>query len=160
MPERIERDVVAIISFQAIDASNEEVLETAPTLAYLHGRDNIPASLEGVLEGLEAGASFDQTIAQAFGESTGQSQSIRKGDLPKHLRDRLRVNSSFVAEGGDGTKHVLWVTAMKGGRITVTADHPYAGKDVRFQGNVVQLRAPTAAELEHGHAHGPGGTRH
>jgi len=160
MPERIEQDVVAIISFQVADAGTEEVLETAPSLAYLHGHDNLPSSLEAVLDGLEAGASFDETVANAFGEATGLTQSVRKGDLPKGVRDRLRTGGSFVAEGSDGERHVLWVTAMKGGRVTVTADHPFAGRDVRFQGNVVQLRVPSAAELQHGHAHGPGGHHH
>lgn len=157
MPDRIERDVVAILSFTASDADADEVLESTPSMAYLHGHDNLPEALEGILEGLSAGDSFDEVVPEAFGTASGATQSVRKGDLPKHVRDRLRVGASFVAEGSDGSKHVLWVTAMKGGRVNVTADHPYAGKSVRFHGSVVQLRAPTAAELEHEHAHGPGG---
>jgi FKBP-type peptidyl-prolyl cis-trans isomerase SlyD len=160
MPERIERDVVAILSFTATDADADEVLEHAPSMAYLHGHDNLPSAFEAKLEGLSAGDDFDETVPDAFGAATGASQSVRKGDLPKHVRDSLRVGGNFVAEGSDGTRHVLWVTAMKGGRVTVTADHPYAGKNIRFAGTVVQLRSPTASELEHHHAHGPGGHHH
>jgi len=160
MPESIQRDVVAIIAFQVTDEETGEVLEAAPSLAYLHGHSNLPAPLEGVLEGLEAGATFEQTVPLAFGEATGREQSVRRGDLPKQVRDRLRVNSSFAAEGSDGTTHVLWVRAMKGGRVTVTADHPFAGKTVRFEGVVHSVRSPTPVELDHGHAHGPGSPSH
>lgn len=160
MPERIERDVVAILSFTATDADADQVLEHAPSLAYLHGHDNLPTGLEAVLEGLAAGDAFDEVVHDAFGAATGTEQNVRKGDLPKNVRDRLRVGASFAASGSDGSTHVLWVKAMKGGRVTVTADHPYAGKNVRFQGAVLQLRVPSATELEHKHAHGPGGHHH
>jgi FKBP-type peptidyl-prolyl cis-trans isomerase SlyD len=157
MPQTIEKDTVAILSFTAKDEASDEVLEHIPTTAYLHGHDNFPKGLEDALEGLEAGAAFDVVVAEAFGPKTDKEQSVRKGDLPKGLRDRLRVGLSFAADGSGGEQHVLWVKAIKGGRVTITADHPYAGKDIRFTGQVVQLRVPTAGELEHGHAHGPGG---
>ncbi len=157
MPQHIEKDTVATLSFTAKDEGTDEVLEHIPTTAYLHGHDNFPKGLEDALEGLEAGAPFDVLVPEAFGAKTGKEQSVRKGDLPKGLRDRLRVDLSFAADGSGGAKHVLWVKAIKGGRVTLTADHPYAGKDIRFSGQVLHLRVPTAGEIEHGHAHGPGG---
>lgn len=160
MPERIERDVVAILSFTVVDEETSELLESVPQLAYLHGHDNLPAPVEGVLEGLEGGAAFDEVIPLAFGEATGATQSIRRGDLPRHLRDRARPGASFAAEGSDGTVHTLWVTEARGGRLTVTADHPFAGRTIRLEGQVLQLRPASATELEHGHAHGPGGNHH
>jgi FKBP-type peptidyl-prolyl cis-trans isomerase SlyD len=160
MPQTIEQDTVAILTFTAKDEGSDEVLEHIPSTAYLHGHDNFPKGFEDALEGLEAGASFDVVVKEAFGPKTDKEQSVRKGDLPKALRDRLQVGLSFAADGTAGSKHILWVKAIKGGRVTLTADHPYAGKDVRFTGVVLQLRVPTAGELEHGHAHGPGGHHH
>jgi FKBP-type peptidyl-prolyl cis-trans isomerase SlyD len=160
MPDRIERDVVAVITFTATDEASGEMLESIPSTSYLHGHDNFPAGFESALEGLAQGDLFDALVPEAFGAATGSEQSVRKGDLPKGLRDRLEVGLSFGADGTDGSRHVLWVKAIKGGRVTLTGDHPYAGKDIRFTGQVVQLRVPSAGELEHGHAHGPGGHHH
>ena len=160
MPQNIEKDTVAILTFIAKDEGSDEVLEHIPSTAYLHGHDNFPKGFEDALEGLEAGAEFDVVVSEAFGAKTDKEQSVRKGDLPKGLRDRLRPGLSFSADGSNGEQHVLWVKAVKGGRVTITADHPYAGKDIRFTGSVLQLRAPTAGELAHGHAHGPGGHHH
>ena len=160
MPETIEKDTVAIVGFTAKDEGTDEVLEHVPTIAYLHGHNNLPTGLEDALEGLAAGADFDVVVSEAFGPKTHKEQNVRKGDLPKYLRDRLQVGISFAASGSDGSKHVLWVKHIKGGRVTLTTDHPFAGKDVRFTGQVFQLRPPTAEELEHGHAHGPDGHHH
>lgn len=160
MPDRIEKDTVAILTFTATDEATGEALEHIPSTAYLHGHGNFPDGFESALEGLAAGDSFDALVSEAFGPATGNEQSVRKGDLPKGLRDRLRVGLSFGADGTDGSRHVLWVKAIKGGRVTLTSDHPYGGKDIRFAGQIIQLRVPTAGELEHGHAHGPGGHNH
>ncbi|HHO54639.1 MAG TPA: hypothetical protein ENK18_28125 [Deltaproteobacteria bacterium] len=160
MPERIERDVVAILSFTVADEETSEILEDVPQVAYLHGHGNLPEAVEGVLEGLADGASFDEVVPLAFGEATGATQSIRRGDLPRHLRDRARPGASFAVEGSDGSVHTLWVTEARGGRLTVTTDHPFAGRKIRLSGQVLQLRPASASELEHGHAHGPGESHH
>ena len=160
MPERIERDVVAIIAFRATDAATEELLEAIPEVAYLHGHNNFPKGFEDALEGLEANAAFDVVVPNAFGVKTGSRQSVRRGDLPKSIRDEVRVGLNFSAPASDGSTHVLWVTDVKGGRVTLTTDHPYAGRDLRFAGTVIQLRVATANEVAHGHAHGPGGHHH
>jgi FKBP-type peptidyl-prolyl cis-trans isomerase SlyD len=160
MPERIERDVVAIIGFEAINEATGEVIERVPQVAYLHGHDNFPKGLEDALEGKGAQADFDVAVADAFGVATGAEQSVRKGDLPKNIRDNVRPGLNFAAEGSDGKRVVLWVKEAKGGRVTITPDHPYAGLTLRFVGRVYQLRQPTAGELHHGHAHGVGGEEH
>ena len=54
------------------------------------------------------------------------------------------------------------VVVAKVGRHTVDVDtnHPLAGKTLRFDIQITDVRPATEEELAHGHAHGPGGHHH
>ncbi|MGL5889430.1 MAG: peptidylprolyl isomerase, partial [Bacteroidia bacterium] len=39
-------------------------------------------------------------------------------------------------------------------------NHPLAGKQLHFVGEVLEVRAAEAEELAHGHVHGAGGHHH
>jgi len=39
-------------------------------------------------------------------------------------------------------------------------NHPLAGTDLHFIGEILDIRQATADELAHGHVHGPGGHHH
>ena len=41
--------------------------------------------------------------------------------------------------------------------MVVDLNHPLAGKTLHFDVTVREVRQASAEELEHGHAHGPGG---
>jgi FKBP-type peptidyl-prolyl cis-trans isomerase SlyD len=39
-------------------------------------------------------------------------------------------------------------------------NHPWAGKRLRFDCQILDVRPATAEEMEHGHVHGPGAHHH
>jgi FKBP-type peptidyl-prolyl cis-trans isomerase SlyD len=55
---------------------------------------------------------------------------------------------------------VFTVTDIAGGRVVVDGNHPLAGQRLRFDCTIVEVRAATAEELQHGHVHGPHGHAH
>ncbi|MFP6656714.1 MAG: peptidylprolyl isomerase, partial [Pirellulales bacterium] len=44
--------------------------------------------------------------------------------------------------------------------VTIDGNHPLAGVNLNFEVTIREVREATAEELEHGHAHGPGGHLH
>ena len=54
------------------------------------------------------------------------------------------------------------MTVVKAGKFMITVDinPPLAGKVLTFDIEVTDVRAATAEEVEHGHAHGVGGHHH
>ena len=54
------------------------------------------------------------------------------------------------------------VTVLKVGLKTVDVDanHPFAGRPLRFELEVIDVRDADADEKAHGHVHGPGGHAH
>jgi FKBP-type peptidyl-prolyl cis-trans isomerase SlyD len=49
------------------------------------------------------------------------------------------------------------VDRVEGRRAWIRPDHPLTGRDLRVEGEVVFVRFATVEEVEHEHAHGPGG---
>ena len=44
--------------------------------------------------------------------------------------------------------------------LDVDVNHPFAGKTLTFEVEVLDVRDATEEELQHGHAHGAGGHQH
>ena len=52
------------------------------------------------------------------------------------------------------------ITEIDGDVVSADFNHQMAGKTLRFEVEVVEVRPATEEELAHGHVHGPGGHHH
>ena len=57
----------------------------------------------------------------------------------------------------DGHRRVFRVTALSDTEATLDGNHPLAGRTVELRCEVLEVRAATQEEIEHGHVHGPHG---
>lgn len=153
---------VVSIHYKVTDSQGNPVDATPPDspMSYLHGAHNVIPGVERALEGKQAGDHVTANIeaAQGYGERNPElMQRIPakrlKGAGKLQRGMRLRVNTS------QGERQV---TIVKVGRFTVDIDgnHPLAGLDLIFEIDVADVREATDEELQHGHAHGPGGHHH
>ncbi len=158
----IESGKVVTLALTVEDVEKGKTLQSFPAsdpTAYLHGYDNLVATLENALEGLSVGESFDLTADDAYGEAPDmEPQEVPKREFPRQWR--LAPGTGFYAQGSDGQQVRLWVHAVKGSRVTVSPAHPWAGRTIRFAGEVLHVRNATDSEREHKHAHGAGGHSH
>lgn len=133
---------------------------SASPLAYLHGHGQIIPGLEEALEGLKVGDSKQVTIPpkDAYGEfNPDLRMKIERKHFPQNAK--IEAGMQFVADMGGG--HVPFtVHKVEDEFVFVDGNHPLAGQTLHFNVEVVSLRDATAEELEHGHAHGPGGHHH
>ncbi|WP_027856098.1 FKBP-type peptidyl-prolyl cis-trans isomerase [Marinobacterium jannaschii] len=159
---QIAKDTVVQFHYVLSEADGEQVessYETDP-MAYLHGHGNLFPKLEEALEGLEAGAKADVTLTAD--ESYGQREEGRTQRVPiKHLltKGKLRPGMTVKVNTERGAADA---TVVKVGLKNVDLDtnHPLAGKSIRFEVEIVEVRDATAEEIQHGHAHGVGGHQH
>lgn len=158
----IESGRVVTLSLTIHDADADKTLQRFPAeepTAYLHGYDNLVAALETALTGRSVGESFELTAPNAYGEaSKGEPQPVPKREFPRNWR--LEKGTAFYANGSDGKPVKLFVHDVRGSRVYVSGDHPWAGLNIRFTGEILHVRNATDHEREHGHAHGPGGHAH
>ena len=138
-----------------LDQSNET------PLTYMHGTGSLISGLEKELEGKSQGDKIQVTVGpdDAYGQIA--PQLIQK--LPLNIFegvDKVEVGMEFQATGADGNVMVVRVEGVQGEEVTINGNHPLAGKTLKFDVNILEVREATSEELEHGHAHGGEGHQH
>ena len=157
-----EKDKVVTFHYHLTDAQGESIdssLEREP-LTILFGHGAIIPGLEQAIGGHVAGDRFDVIVPpeQAYGARRDNfTQRVPK----KYFRDgdRLKPGMVTVLRTEDGHRQVT-VDKVGSSVIDVDLNHPMAGKTLHFAIEVVDVRDATSEEVEHGHAHGPGGHHH
>jgi FKBP-type peptidyl-prolyl cis-trans isomerase SlyD len=130
-------------------------------LAYLHGAGNIIGGLEKALVGKKSGdeLTVDVPAAEAYGVRDEKLVQVVPVAAFQGVPS-IQPGMQFQARGPQGQTAMVTVTKVEGEQITVDANHPLAGVPLRFAVKIVEVRAATREELEHGHVHGAGGHHH
>jgi FKBP-type peptidyl-prolyl cis-trans isomerase SlyD len=159
---QISKDKVVTFHYKLFEGS--EMLEdsgNSDPMLYMHGRKGLFQGLEDALEGKQTGGSVEVTLTpeQAYGER--QDSPFQRVPV-KHLmpkKKKPRVGEVFQVNTQDGARQVV---IKKVGKFNVDVDtnHPLAGKTLRFEIVVTDVREATEEERAHGHAHGAGGHQH
>jgi FKBP-type peptidyl-prolyl cis-trans isomerase SlyD len=126
-------------------------------LVYLHGHGQLIPGLEWNLAGKEAGDQFSVTLPpeDAYGERDDEMiQTIPRSAFQEGAE--IKAGMQFEAQGEDGDT-VVTVASVEGDEVTIDGNHPLAGLALTFEVEVAQVRDATEEEMEHGHAHEPGG---
>jgi FKBP-type peptidyl-prolyl cis-trans isomerase SlyD len=130
----------------------------AEPITYLEGAGQIIEGLDEQLRTTEAGEkrSVQVPAAKAYGErDPAQIQRVKRDLLP--VDGPLKIGDQFQTDS-DRYAPVVTVVAIEGDDVTLDANHPLAGVDLTFDVQITEARAATPEELQHGHAHGAGGT--
>jgi FKBP-type peptidyl-prolyl cis-trans isomerase SlyD len=73
--------------------------------------------------------------------------------------DKIEPGMAVTAQTGQGPINLV-VTEVEDEMVTVDANHPLAGKSLKFKVTVEEVRDASEEEKAHGHVHGPGGHDH
>ncbi len=131
-------------------------------LMYLHGQGGIVESLANELEGKSKGDNIQVTLENAYGEHYPEAtQRVSINHIVKKGKKKPKLSPGMVVylNTKDSPRAV---TVIKVGLKAVDVDlnHPFAGKTLDYNVDVLDVRDATADELAHGHAHGAGGVEH
>lgn len=159
----IAQHKVVTIHYKVVDTDSEEVIdssENSDPMTYLHGARNIIPGLEQALEGKTVGDAFDVTVEAV--DAYGEHHADRVQQVPMEAfqgMEKVEAGMGVTAQTDQGPINLV-VTAVEGDVVTVDANHPLAGKSLKFSVSVEDVRDASEEELEHGHVHGPGGHEH
>lgn len=158
----VAKDTVVKFNY-TLTNKDGEVLDQSrgEPLAYLHGHHNIITGLEAQMLDKTVGDKFVATIApqDAYGEYISEAvQEVPRANFQGV--DKIEVGMQFQSQTDDG--HVMLVTVkdVTDDVVVVDGNHPLAGVELTFDVEIVEVRAATKEELEHGHAHGDGSHHH
>jgi FKBP-type peptidyl-prolyl cis-trans isomerase SlyD len=129
-------------------------------LYILEGAQQIVPGLEREVALMKVGdrKTVAVTAAEAYGiHDPSLVLRIEKSQFPPGTE--LDVGDQFGVDEDDESP-VFTVLSVEPEAYMVDGNHPLAGRDLVFDVEIVDVRAATAQELSHGHAHGAHGHHH
>jgi FKBP-type peptidyl-prolyl cis-trans isomerase SlyD len=133
---------------------------------YLFGVGGLLPKFEQNLDGLEVGDSFsfDMTATESYGEHTEEAiieldKSIFEidGVIDEEL---LTIGNQITMQDNHGNPLDGIVLEISDDKVKMDFNHPLAGMNLHFSGEILEVREASSEELAHGHAHGPHGHHH
>jgi FKBP-type peptidyl-prolyl cis-trans isomerase SlyD len=162
LPVKIEKNKVVTFHYSlTAEGDYAESSRGGDPASYLHGYGGIVRGLERAMRGHQAGDNFTVEVApeDAFGERNPQI-------VQRVPRKRLIGASAKLAPGQvvaiNTQQGRAQGVALKVGRFNVDVDfnHPMAGRGLRFEVDILDVREASPEEIAHRHAHGPSGAHH
>lgn len=148
--------MVTLIYNLMLDGNEGEVIEQVTTerpMQFLFGAGLMLPKFESNLEGLRAGETFEMMIDQhnAYGEVNEEAVV----DVPKHIfmtdgkfdDEYIRVGNTIPMMSGNGQKMNGLVLEISDEAVRMDFNHPLAGEDLYFRGQILEVRPATDEEI-------------
>jgi FKBP-type peptidyl-prolyl cis-trans isomerase SlyD len=168
----ISEDKVVTVNYYLTasrDNEAEELIEETTKdhpFTFLFGYGGVLPEFESNLEGKQKGDKFDFRIVSKNGYGDYEKDYVVQIDRASFEIDgkfddvRVKVGNDVEMSDSEGNPLIGRVKAITDKSVEMDFNHPLAGYDLHFIGEVLDIREATAEELEHGHVHGPGGHHH
>jgi len=160
---QIFTNTVVTLTFELYDSDNTLLEATEDPIVYLHGGySGMPPKLEEALNYHRAGEAVSVALepVDAFGEYDAELVKIEPASrLPAGVEKGMMFEA-YTKDDQGGETMVYTVTDIAEGKVVLDGNHAWAGKRVRFDCKILDVRPATEEEVTHGHVHGPSGHHH
>ncbi len=158
---QIGKDTVVELKYELFDTDGELVEKTDEPVEYLHGGyGGMFPAVEKALEGRNPGDTCKVHLEpdDGFGDYNAELVHMEPRDkFPEHAE----IGMQFEGKGEEsGDTIVYTVTDIADGQVVVDGNHPLAGQTLNMEVTITSVRAASAEEVTHGHAHGAHGHHH
>ena len=130
---------------EIVDASSQEGGEP---IVYVHGYGMIVPGLEAGVVGMKAGEERVVTVLPEAGFGDHDEELVLEVDREELPRPKdVKVGDEMVAESPEGEEAIMRVVEVKDDTVVVDANHPLAGKTLRYKVKVREIREGSEAEI-------------
>ena len=157
---KAQKDTIATVHLKVADDQGRLLESSKEPVALLIGHENTLPAIEAALIDQEAGftANLKLSVEQAFG---ARDESLVKQIAKKDFPPGVKVGGQLeLRDGDEGEFKLFHVAKIKGDIVILDGNHPLAGVGLQVGIKLVSVRAASAEEIAHGHAHGDGGHHH
>ena len=143
----------------------QEVNKDKP-FVFLFGAGFLLPKFEENIMGLEAGAAYGFPLASDVAYGPIREDALLELDKKifeidgKIDENILFVGNDIPMQNDNGQTLMGKVLEISDDKVKMDFNHPLAGIDLFFKGEIVDVREATPEEIEHGHVHGPEGHDH
>lgn len=143
----------------------QEVTKDQPFVT-LFGAGALLPKFENELEGMQAGDTYGFALNSKEGYGEINPQAVVELDKKifevdgKIDEEMVKVGNTIPMQNDQGQPLSGLVKEIKEDKIVMDFNHPLAGVNLYFTGEILDVREATSEEISHGHVHGPGGHQH
>jgi FKBP-type peptidyl-prolyl cis-trans isomerase SlyD len=161
-----ENNIVSIV-YELRSGSQEgdvvEALTPENPLTFLFGTGGLLPKFEENLSGLTSGDNFEFFLNTE--DAYGPVVESAVVDVPKSIflvdgkvdENLLKLGNMVPMMDAEGRRMNGKILTIDEEAVQMDFNHPMAGNDLFFKGQVSEVREATEEELTHGHVHGEGG---
>jgi len=157
---KVQKDTVATVQLKVGNDKGQMIESSKEPVALLIGHDNTMPAIEAALMDQEAGfaANLSLSVEEAFGpRDESLVINIAKKDFPPGVKVGGELE---MRESESGEFKLYYVSKIKGDTVILDGNHPLAGQALRISLKLISVRAASAEEIAHNHAHGEHGHHH
>ena len=166
----IEKNSVVSVNYTLTEKeSGVQVEQTSKEepFVFIFGTGGLLEDFESNLSGKKAGDTFDFFVDHARGYGVHDAQHVVMipvdaftGEDGSFDTENVKVGVVLPMQDNEGNRLYGKVLEITDENVKMDFNHPLAGTDLHFTGEVLAVRAATADELAHGHVHGEHGHHH
>jgi FKBP-type peptidyl-prolyl cis-trans isomerase SlyD len=168
----ISENKVAVVNYHLTASKNggaEELVEqTTPEhpFAFIYGVSSLLPDFEKALAGKQSGDKFDFHVKANEAYGNEEADYVINIDRQAFMVDgkfdeeRVFIGNDIQMHDAEGNQLIGRVLEIEEAHVRMDFNHPLAGQDLHFVGEVIEVRDATEEELDHGHVHGAGGHHH
>ncbi len=159
----ISSEKVVTLTYELrVDNNKGDVVETIKEdkpFVFLYGAGLMLPKFESHLNGLKASDKFEFILKceDAYGKATEDAvQELPKNifEVDGKIEENLLVEGNVIPmQNDDGNKFNGVIMEVNEENVKMDFNHPLAGDDLHFTGNIIEVRDATKEEIEHGHVH-------
>jgi FKBP-type peptidyl-prolyl cis-trans isomerase SlyD len=165
----IEKNKVVTLNYKLTEAGKSEEIESTyggQPLMFIFETGTMLPKFEENLKNLNQGDKFNFVLkaADAYGEVIESAIT----EIPKTAfaqdgkidEDIIQLGKVLPMQDKDGNRFDGIIVEINDDSIKMDFNHPLAGFDLNFEGEITEVRDATELELEHGHVHADGHDHH
>lgn len=164
-----DKSVVKLALTLHADNAQGEVIEqfsAEEPLEILMGAGFFPPAAEEKLKGLKLGESFEFIVTgdEAYGEyDESLVYNFEKSTFVEEDNkqpDWMEVGNLVTFKDDQNNSHEGMILEIAENDVVIDFNHPLAGVDLCFKGDVLEVREALPEEISHGHVHHDGHHHH
>lgn len=166
----IENNTVVSVNYLlAKKGTGEQIEQTSKEhpFVFIFGVGGLLEDFETNLRNKKVGDTFDFFIEHTRGYGVRDEQHIVMIPIDAFLgedgnldEENVKVGVTLPMIDNEGGKLYGMVKEITKEYVKMDFNHPLAGQDLHFKGEVLEVRAASEEELAHGHVHGEHGHHH
>lgn len=162
---KITQNTVVTLTYNLhLKGFEEPVIEKATKenpFQFIYGIGHMLSKFEENLKNLEPGDNFKFVIK--YENAYGPYNEENVIDVPRDIFKEedgseskiLKKGNNVTLQDSKGNLYDGTIKEIHDSSVTIDFNHPLAGEDLYFEGQIIDVRMATDEELAHGHVHDP-----